>query len=82
MHETLIVSNKKKLLIIWFNPKKHSYYYRYVSGFYQDYYVGYKNQYDHTIILIIELVHSYSKTPLKKRLLRRLIVFLENIERR
>lgn len=82
MFETIHITPQKRLLIIWFNPKKLSYYYKYVTGFYQDYFVGYKNQYGHSIIMIFELIQTYHKTPLKKRLLRRFISFLESIERR
>lgn len=82
MYERIFISYYKKLLIIWFNPNKQSYYYRYVSGFYQDYYVGYKNQYGHVIIMIFELDLPYSKISFRKRILRKLISFLNRIDNR
>lgn len=82
MYNVIQVTPRKRLLIVWFNPNKLSYYYSYVSGFYQDYYVGFKNQYNHSIIMIFELVHNSTRQPLKKRLIRRLISYLEKVERR
>lgn len=48
----------KRYIIIWFVPKKNQYYYKNVHGFYQryfnDYKVGFINQYNHKIVLIID----------------------------
>lgn len=72
------------LCIIWFNRKKDYYYYRIVKGCYKRYYVGYKNQYGHEIVLIIRLKYDVyvKKTSIKKRVLMRLISFLQNINER
>lgn len=75
MYELLLTH--KRYLIIWYNPNKDSYYYKYVNGFYQDYYVGFKNQYEHEVILIIKLIYHKYKLPIKKRIKRKLISFLD-----
>lgn len=87
MHNNKItISRYKRYIIIYEKiergtPKK-SYYYRYVNGYYKDYYIGYKNQYGHKIILIIELEFEKQKTPLIIKLIRKLILLLEKLERR
>lgn len=67
-------------LVVWHNLNKDTYYYKIVSGFYNTYYPGYVNGYNHKIILVVENLSftSIKKEPLKKRLIRRLIRFLEN----
>jgi len=58
-----------KRLIIWHNSKKNIYYYKVVKGYYVNYYVGYKNSYDHEVVLIIDdLIFQQKKYLLKKRL--------------
>ena len=74
----LLVTTRKRYLIIWYNPKKNIYYYKYVTGIYQDYFVGFVNQYNHVIVLILKLnFYKSKKTPLRKRLIRKIISFLE-----
>lgn len=67
-------------IIVWLKPNSHTYYYKIVRGFYADYYVGYKNSYNHEVILIIDvyrdLVH---KEKLLKKVLKKLISFLQKI---
>lgn len=88
MHNKIQVSNGKKLIIIYKRPdsvitsKSAKYYFRYVSGYYTNYYVGMKNQYDHEIILIIEVTSVSNKLPFRSRLIRKFISFLEKLERR
>ncbi len=87
MHNNKItISRYKRYIIIYEKIERgtpyKSYYYRYVNGYYKDYYVGYKNQYNHKIILIIELEFEKQKTPLKIKLIRKLILLLEKLERR
>lgn len=70
-----------KLLVVWHNSKKDSYYYRIVSGNYVEYRVGFKNQYDHEIVLIIDDIfyREPQKKSIKKRVLTGAISFLQNI---
>lgn len=88
MHNKILVSNRKKYIIIYkkpdnvTSPKTAKYYFRYVSGYYNNYYVGMKNQYDHEIILIIEVTSVSNKLPFRIKLLKKLISFLEKLERR
>ena len=44
----------KNKIIVWYNPHKNSYYYKYVTGVYLDYKIGFTNLYDHVVILIID----------------------------
>lgn len=67
----------RKLLIIWHKPIDNVYYYKLVNGFYANYNVGFKNSYGHEIILIIPVDFEIKKPTLKKRLIKRLISFLE-----
>lgn len=67
-------------LIVWFNPNKNIYYYKLVRGTYSQYRVGFKNQYGHEVVLIIDdvLYHKPSKKPIKQRVITSLISFLQN----
>lgn len=68
-------------IIVWYNPGEKSYYYRTV--FYSErYYIGYKNNYNHEVILIIDIdvLTYHSHTSLRKRLIKHLICFLEKIK--
>lgn len=70
-------------LIIWFNPKKQLYYHRINKGWYKHYEVGDKNSYGHTVFYVVNGVDFFiRKDPFIKRFLRKLIVSLENLERR
>ena len=65
-------------IIIWYNPNKEKYYYKLVWGFYARYRIGYKNQYNHVVILIIDRVDiKIAKEPLKTRVLTRIINYLQ-----
>lgn len=71
----------KRYLVVWYNYKLDSYYYKIVRGFYQcKYYPGLINQYNHEVVLVIPFVYKVYQEPLKKRLIKRLISFLEKIE--
>lgn len=71
-----------KIIVVWFNPNKKEYYYRIVKGFYKKYFIGFKNQYNHEVILIIPLNYDlFYKKPLRKKVLTKLISFLQNIEK-
>lgn len=64
-------------LIIWFNPNKNIYYYKFVKGFYQDYYVGKTNNYGHIVCLVIPVTFKLKRDNLRQRLIKRVISFLE-----
>lgn len=71
-------------LVVWYVPKKNSYYYKIVDGGYRKYYVGLKNSYDHEVIIVVDGIYlsqyKVSKfTRLKYRLKRKLISFLEKL---
>ena len=63
--------------VVWWNKNNNTYYYRKVKGTYKNYYVGYENQYNHEIIVIIREEYK-TKVSWKKRFLQRFIIFLEN----
>lgn len=66
-------------VIVWYNPNKDSYYYRKYLYVRELYNIGYKNNYGHEIVLIIDLT-SNEKISLKRRVINRLIRFLSNIK--
>lgn len=63
------------MYIIWLKPN-NQYYYRLVKGTYKNYYVGYKNQYDHEIILIISCSYKKKFSNPIKRNVRRFLYWL------
>lgn len=67
--------------VIWHNHNNNCYYYRIVKGSYTNYYVGYFNQYNHEVVLLIPFVYKLykRKQPFLKKVLKRLISFLQNI---
>ena len=67
-----------KKIVIWYKPKDNSYYYKIVRGCYCNYEVGYINRYGHVIILVIDIFKDiYYKPSLKKRVLTKIISFLQ-----
>lgn len=71
-----------RTLIVWHNLNNNSYYYRFVSVVNSSYYVGYINQYNHQIILIIcskEIQPTIIKKyiSIRKAIAQPLIRFLE-----
>lgn len=67
-----------KKIVIWYNPNKRIYYYKLVWGFYANYYVGYRNQFNHEVVLIIDRVDiKIKKDPLKTRVLTGIINYLQ-----
>lgn len=67
-----------KRLIVWFNPNNKTYYYKIVKTYYVDYFVGYKNSYNHEVVLVIDNLYFEQKrtNSLKKRLIKKIIRFL------
>lgn len=63
--------------VVWLNKNNNTYYYKKVKGTYKNYYVGYENQYNHEVIVIIKEEYK-TKVSWKKLFLQRFIIFLEN----
>ncbi len=71
-----------KKLVIWYNPNKRMYYYRYVNDIFNKYYVGYINQYNHVVILIIDVyIELIRKVPYRNKVIKRFISFLHRLEK-
>lgn len=69
-------------IVIWYNQNRGVYYYRYVFDSFKRYYPGYVNQYSHVVIMVIDVYKELIYKPsLKKRVLSRLIYFLQKINR-
>lgn len=67
-------------LFIWYNLNNDTYYHKINYGSYRKWKVGDINSYNHQLIYIVNDVYSSNVRPpsLKKRLIKRLIRFLEN----
>ena len=67
-----------KKIIVWYNPNKEVYYYRVVKCNYVEYTVGFKNSYNHEIVLVIDdFFVQHNHYSLKKRLIKKIIRFLD-----
>lgn len=80
----MLVTKGLYRLVIWYNPNKKIYYHKLLRGFREQYKIGNENSYGHVIVDVIDL-QFYIEKPCKlffKRLLRKLISFLEKKERR
>lgn len=69
-------------IVIYYNPNKKEYYYKIVNWCYQKYVVGNKNKYGHIIILVIEYKDIYRRPTLLRKVIKNLISFLQNIEKK
>ena len=70
------------LIVVWHNLNKDIYYHKIVKGTYKIYFVGYKNQYNHEIVDLIPNIYlNNSKASFKKKVLTRLISFLQKINK-
>ena len=70
------------IVVVWHNLNKDTYYHKIIKGLYKNYYIGYINQYNHKIIDIIPNVYlKKNKVPLKKKVLKKLISFLQKINK-
>ena len=72
-----------RYLVVWFVPKTKRYYFKILKHNYNNYYVGYINEYNH-IVVIYDDISSYlfitrNYYTLKRRLIRLLISFLNKI---
>lgn len=67
-------------IVVWYNPNKEQYYYKYVKGYSSNYFEGLINQYGHVIVLVIDgyvRLNEIQRPSIKKRLIRKAISFLE-----
>lgn len=71
---------KYRLIVVWLNKNKNEYYFKKIKGYYCKYDVGYVNSYNHEVILVIDISDVIYKKPVKKRLIRRIIRLLENLD--
>lgn len=92
-HRNQIAIDSGKSLLIFYNKKPNNVitskncndiiYHKHVYGYYTDYHIGMQNQYGHEIIKIIETTYLFPKRlPFHIRFLRKLIAFLQKLERR
>lgn len=70
-------------IIIWYNEKKNDYYYKTVHSYnYKKYFKGFKNQYEHEVVLVIENIYlEKPKINIKKRVITKIISFLQKIDK-
>lgn len=70
-------------VVVWYNEKKNDYYYKLIHDFsYKNYHTGYKNGYNHEIILIIRDIYlKKPKIKFKKRVITKIISFLQRINK-
>ena len=68
-------------IIVWKNLNADNYYYKKIKGFYNEYYIGFKNVYNHEVIMIIDLLDFYEegRTSFKKRFIDKIISCLSKI---
>lgn len=65
-------------IVIWLNLNSNEYYHKIYKSYYS-HEVGYINQYNHKIVDIVTYKEIFERHKSIKRLLRKLISFLENI---
>lgn len=68
----------KRKIIVWYDFNNSKVYHRCINDFFDRYFIGYKNQYNHEVIDIVyvynELIY---KEPLKSKVIKRIIRFLQ-----
>ena len=67
--------------VIWQNLNTGTYYFKFSKETYNKYYVGFKNQYNHIVILVIDLrpLIRVEYVPVTRRLKRLIIRFFKSI---
>ena len=79
-----IVDRDVYAITIWFNPNKKEYYYKLLTNYcFQS--PGYKNGYDHELILVIDIYKDIVKRkrmPIYLKLLKKFISFLKKLDNR
>lgn len=72
-----------KSVIVWYRPKENKYQYKVVYNLFDRYYEGFVNQYGHIVVLVIDIYKDLIyKEPLRKKVLSRIIGFLQKIYRK
>lgn len=73
---------REKYIIVWLNRNKNEYYYKRVKGTYMKYEIGYVNQYNHEVILVINIPELYIKkrTSIRTKLINGLIHLLDKLK--
>ncbi len=64
--------------VIWKNLNNNTYYYKYVKGYYYDYKIGLMNQYNHIVVLVIDLSEFVSPKAYSVSYRKKFINFLIN----
>lgn len=64
------------MIVIWKRPD-NSYYFREVKGYYRNYEIGFKNQYNHEVVLII--YPKLKKISIKEKFKCSLIRYIKNL---
>lgn len=69
-------------IVVWKNHNNDKYYYKKLKGYTNRYYIGYKNQYDHEVIQLIDITEFLKpkkyRIPIKRRVINWLNKSLEN----
>lgn len=65
-------------IVIWLNLNTNEYYHKFYKSFFS-HDIGFVNQYNHKVIDVITYQEILVRHKLLKRLIRKLISFLENI---
>ena len=71
-----------KYVYVWYNKNSNTYYIKYLRHENPNYYIGYTNDYNHTIVLFDKIYFDrtkYSFKYFKRRTILSLISFLEKI---
>lgn len=71
----------KRYLIVWHNLNNDSYYYRFIDIISNKYEVDYINQYNHKIILMIDMFRLLERKSLKEKVITKLISFLQKFNK-
>lgn len=75
------MNNKFKKIIVWYNRNSQIYYYKVIHDIVDKYNVGYTNQYNHEVILVIDIYKDLiEKTSFKNKVINLLIRFLQRLK--
>lgn len=72
-----------RYLVVWYKPNNKSYYYKILKHNYNNYYVGYINEYNHVVIVCEDISKFLFVTKnyysIKRRIVKKLVNFLNKI---
>lgn len=75
----------EQFIVVWLNHNTNTYYYKFSKFTYSKYYIGFYNQYNHEVVLLIPLsctsILDLIKRFLKKSI-KRIIRFLDKLQKR